>query len=125
MKRRTTMHHAPQSLVVIALSGVLVLAAGCSRGAGAQSGESGRVTVTVDGDGYHPAQIQAEAGKPLHITFRRTTDRTCGQVVVFPALNIRRDLPLNQDVTVEVTPQAGTLAFTCGMDMYRGSIVAN
>lgn len=112
------------SLTAVALLAIMALAA-CSNGAEAQSnGTEGRATVTVDGDGYHPATLNVEAGKPLTITFRRTTDRTCGTEVVFPSLNIRKDLPLNQDVTVRVTPQAGALAFTCGMGMYRGSVVA-
>ena len=112
------------------LSLLVLLAAlafgGCSQGAEAQTGGAGggRVTVTIDGDGYHPARIEAQAGKPLAITFRRTTDRTCGTAVVFPSLNIRRDLPLNEDVVVRVTPPAGTLAFSCGMGMYHGSVVA-
>jgi len=111
-------------LLALALISALALAA-CSQGsAQAQTGANGRATVTVDGDGYHPATLNVQAGKPLTITFRRTTDRTCGHEVVFPTLNIRRELPLNQNVDVRITPQAGTVAFTCGMNMYRGSIVA-
>lgn len=103
----------------------LALAA-CSNGAPVQSGpDSSSSVVTVDGHGYHPDTLHAQAGKALTITFRRTTDRTCGTEVVFPSLDIRKNLPLNQDVAVQVTPQAGTIAFTCGMGMYRGSIVAH
>jgi plastocyanin domain-containing protein len=39
-------------------------------------------------------------------------------------LNLRRELPLQQPVEITVTPASGTLAFTCGMDMYRGAVVA-
>lgn len=39
-------------------------------------------------------------------------------------MNITRDLPLNQAVPVTVrVPPSGELAFTCGMDMYRGAVV--
>jgi plastocyanin domain-containing protein len=44
--------------------------------------------------------------------------------LVFPTTNVRRDLPLNQAVEVPVTvPASGSLAFTCGMNMYQGSVV--
>ena len=81
--------------------------------------------LTVDGTGYHPSSISAPSGKPVRLTITRTSDEGCGQQIVFPSPNIRRDLPLNQAVTVEFTmPASGSVAFTCGMDMLRGSIVA-
>ena len=55
----------------------------------------------------------------------RTTDEGCGQQLVFPDLDIRRDLPLNEPVAVDITmPASGRVAFTCGMAMYQGSVVA-
>ena len=84
----------------------------------------GRVAITVDGDGYHPATIRATAGQPVTMVFTRTTDETCGQQLVFPAQNIHRDLPLRSPVEVTMTPTSGTIAFTCGMAMYHGALVA-
>lgn len=87
--------------------------------------ERQRVTVTVTGSGYEPDSVNARGGHPLTLVFRRTTDQGCGQQLVFPDRDIRRDLPLNQDVEVELTPRENeTIAFTCGMGMYRGSVVA-
>ncbi len=86
---------------------------------------SGPIAITVDAEGYHPAEVHAAAGKPLHLIFTRTSDDGCGQQLVFPKLGIKRDLPLDQAVDVDLTlPASGTLAFTCGMDMLRGSVVA-
>lgn len=83
------------------------------------------IKVTVDAAGYHPSEAKAKAGKPLRLEFTRTTDEGCGQQLVFPSLDIKKDLPLNQTVAVDVTmPASGKLAFTCGMDMYRGAVVA-
>lgn len=83
------------------------------------------IAISVDAAGYHPAEANAPAGKPVKLVFTRTTDEGCGQQLVFPDLNIRKDLPLKQPVTVEFTmPASGKVAFACGMDMYRGSIVA-
>jgi Cu+-exporting ATPase len=64
------------------------------------------------------------AGKPARITFVRTTDKTCGTEIVFPSLNIKRALPLNQPVAVDFTPgAAGELTFVCGINMLRGAII--
>ena len=82
-----------------------------------------RVVVTVSEQGYDPSTIRAQVGKPLTLVFKRVSEAGCGQEVVFPEQNLRRDLPLNQEVAIELTPTGDTVAFTCGMDMYRGSIV--
>lgn len=81
-------------------------------------------TVTVNGSGYHPAAISAAANSDISLTFLRTTDECCGQQLKIPSDGRTIDLPLNQRVVVNLhTPASGRLAFTCGMDMYRGAIV--
>jgi plastocyanin domain-containing protein len=86
---------------------------------------NGRIAVLVDGQGYHPSTVLARAGQQLTLVFTRNTDETCGQQLVFPTINVRRDLPLNQAVEVAVTvPATGSLGFTCGMNMYQGSVNA-
>lgn len=80
--------------------------------------------VLVTEKGYEPAKLTVRVGQAVRITFVRTTDKTCGTEVVFPSLNIRRPLPLNQPVVVEVTPKdSGELGFVCGMSMLRGTLV--
>ncbi len=84
-----------------------------------------RVTVTVTEKGYSPSEVQAQAGEPLTLVFKRTTDAGCGHEIVFPDRNIKRSLPLNEEVEVKLTPKRDErIAFTCGMNMHRGSIVA-
>jgi len=86
---------------------------------------AGPIAISVDASGYHPGSVQAPAGKPARLVFTRTTDEGCGQQLAFPALGIRKDLPLNQPVGVDITmPASGSVTFTCGMNMYRGSVVA-
>ncbi|HEY3500769.1 MAG TPA: cupredoxin domain-containing protein [Polyangiaceae bacterium] len=83
------------------------------------------VRVTVDAVGYHPEETRAAAGKPVRLVVTRTTDEGCGQELVIPSLKLKRDLPLNQPVAVDLTmPASGKLAFTCGMDMMKGALVA-
>ncbi len=80
--------------------------------------------VVVNEKGYEPAKVTLRTGAPARITFLRTTDKTCGTEVVFPSLNIKRALPLNEPVAIEFTPQkTGDIAFGCGMNMLKGFIV--
>jgi plastocyanin domain-containing protein len=84
-----------------------------------------RVAVAVTASGYEPGAVEARAGEPLILVFKRTSDQGCGQEVVFPERDIRRTLPLNEEVEVRLTPRANeTITFTCGMGMFRGSVVA-
>ena len=80
--------------------------------------------VLVTEKGYQPAKLTLRAGTPARITFIRTTDKTCATEVVFSLLNIRRALPLNQSVAIEVTPRArGEVNFVCGMNMLRCTVI--
>jgi cobalt-zinc-cadmium efflux system membrane fusion protein len=80
--------------------------------------------VIVSEKGFEPARVAVRSGVPARITFVRTSDATCATEVVIPTLNIKRALPLNQPVTVEFTPQkTGDVEFTCGMQMFKGTVV--
>jgi plastocyanin domain-containing protein len=80
--------------------------------------------VTVGRNGYEPAALSFEAGVPVAITFVRTTNETCGTEIVFPELGIRRELPLNEPVGIEIgTEKAGEIVFGCDMGMLTGSVL--
>ena len=82
------------------------------------------VDVTVKG-GYQPASILVKSGEPVRLNFTRREASTCGEEVVLPSFGKRAHLPENQTVTVEVTPEKpGEYEFTCGMNMYRGKVIA-
>lgn len=79
--------------------------------------------VTVDQKGFHPTHVELKKGGPGTLTFLRTSDDTCATEVVFKQLNIKKDLPLNQPVTVDVpTTEARDLTFACGMGMYESTL---
>jgi len=85
----------------------------------------GKVLVKATEEGFEPAKIEAPAGKPLTLVFRRDVERTCMTGVVFPELAIEKELPLGTDVVVEVTPKAGgTITFQCPMGMGKSAIVS-
>jgi len=68
--------------------------------------------------------VLVRSGVPARIIFVRTTDATCATDVLIPAVNIKRALPLNQPVTVEFTPRnSEDVEFTCGMRMFKGTVV--
>ncbi len=84
---------------------------------------SARHAIRVDAMGYHPPRVTVRAGETTTLEFTRTSDEGCGQQLVFPTLGIRRDLPLDTPVEVTLVPERGEVRFTCGMDMYRGTMV--
>ena len=103
----------------------LVIVAGCNKKSEAPADGRPTIKIKVDAVGYHPAEAKAPAGKPVRLEFTRTTDEGCGQQLVFPTMNVKKDLPLNEPVAVDVTmPASGTVTFACGMDMMKGSVVA-
>lgn len=84
-----------------------------------------RIAITVDENGYTPSEVQAQAGQPLTLVFTRVSDKGCGETLVFPDRDLRRDLPLNTAVVVDLTPKGDErIAFTCGMGMYKGAVIA-
>lgn len=82
------------------------------------------VAVEVGADGFSPSSITVKKGEPVTLAFKRTTDKTCATSVVFPELKLEKSLPLNEVVAIDVpTDRARTLAFQCGMAMYKSKVV--
>ncbi len=82
------------------------------------------IKVTVSKNGYEPAEIKVEKGKPAKIAFTRTDAENCGGEVVFSKLNITKKLPVGETVLVEFTPtDAGDISFVCGMGMLKGKVL--
>lgn len=81
------------------------------------------IDITVDG-GYTPNTISIPQGKTTKINFFRKDQSSCLEEVVLGDFKIKKYLPLNQKVTVEITPQdKGEFKFACGMNMFHGKII--
>lgn len=84
---------------------------------------AGAVDIVVLG-GYSPNTISILKGKTTKINFIRKDPSSCLEEVVLGDFKIRKYLPLNQKVTVELTPeQSGEFGYACGMNMYHGKII--
>ena len=87
------------------------------------AGRQGSIGIVVDG-GYSPSTISVPKGKTTKINFLRKDQSSCLEEVVLSEFKIKKYLPLNQKVTVEVTPkEKGEYRFECGMNMYHGKII--
>ena len=97
--------------------------AGTKPQAATQTKAAQKASITING-GYSPAALSVTVGKPVELTFVRKSTGGCDGEIVFPTLNIKRTLKPGEKTVVKFTPKkSGTLAYTCGMGMYRGSIV--
>jgi len=85
--------------------------------------EISQIDIIVEG-GYSPEVISVEKGKSTKINFIRKDSNSCLEEVVLGDFKIRKYLPLNQKVTIEITPQkSGEFQYSCGMNMFHGKII--
>lgn len=81
------------------------------------------VDIIVQG-GYTPEVIQVQKGQKTTINFTRKDPSSCLEEVVLGDFKVRRQLPLNKTVIVEITPEKeGEYGFACGMNMFHGKII--
>ncbi len=81
------------------------------------------VDIIVKG-GYSPEVISIPKDKTTRINFIRKDPNSCLEEVVLGDFKIRKYLPLNQKVTIKLTPQrSGEFKYSCGMNMYHGKII--
>ena len=80
------------------------------------------IEVIVDG-GYKPAHIDVRKGERVRLRFVRKEHGPCTKEVLFPKLGIRRELPTDQPVVIELPAlEPGEYEFKCGMNMIKGTI---
>lgn len=110
-------------LLAFALS-TLAVVAGCTRGQKSSTGPQ-EVQLAVTDGGFEPARAEVPRGQALTLVVTRKTDQTCATEIEIPALNLRRALPLNQAVRIEIPAGVkDTLNYICGMHMMGGTIAA-
>jgi plastocyanin domain-containing protein len=105
---------------------------GCDKSSEASTGSlppaaPGELRVVASEHGFLPSSLPIPKGAPgslATVSFVRTTDQTCATEVVFPELDIKKTLPLNELVAINVpSDSARTITFQCGMGMYKGAVL--
>lgn len=81
------------------------------------------IEIVVEG-AYKPSRIEVREGERVRLKFVRKDYGACTREVVFPKLDIRRELPTNKPVSIDLPPLApGEYPFHCGMKMVKGTLV--
>ena len=117
-------------LVVLALAAL----AGCQKprasspppAAQAPVSSSGvqEIQLAVTDAGFVPAEVAVAKDRPIRLTVTRKTDQTCAREIIFKEIDVKKDLPLDQAVTIDLPARPeGTLHYACGMDMIKGALV--
>lgn len=87
----------------------------------ATAGET--LDILVDG-GYKPENIKIKNGQTTKLIFERRDPNTCLEEIIIPDFKIKRYLPLNEKVEINLSPtKAGVYSTHCGMGMFHGKII--
>jgi plastocyanin domain-containing protein len=107
----------------LVLGAAMLVAPSVARAQTASDAGVREIEVVVD-QGYQPSRIEVAQGEPVRLRFIRRDYGGCTREVVFPTLNLRRELPPNQPVVIELPAlPPGETPFQCGMNMVRGVVV--
>jgi plastocyanin domain-containing protein len=111
------------SLSLLGSALVVVILAACD--ATSAHRPANDISMEVTEAGFVPAVAIVKKGEPVTLTVTRKTDKTCATEIVIHDYGIRKELPLNQPVTLTFTPRAaGPIHFSCAMNMVGGVLTA-
>ena len=83
-----------------------------------------RIDIQVKKDGYVPEAVDLKPNEQVTLVFTRVEETECGATVVVPSLNVKKPLPLNTPVAIELkADKEGEIGFACGMDMMHGKLI--
>ena len=81
------------------------------------------IDIIVNG-GYSPEVVSIPYGKTTKLNFIRKDSNSCLEEIVLGDFKIKKHLPINKKVTIEITPKKkGEFGYSCGMNMYHGKII--
>ncbi|CAN5916201.1 hypothetical protein BH11MYX3_BH11MYX3_11890 [soil metagenome] len=85
-----------------------------------------RIAIAVTDAGFEPQRIEINQGEPVVLVFTRTSDTTCATDVHFAlpdGTRIDELLPANTPVQIPLRiARAGSITYSCGMNMNHGTI---
>lgn len=80
------------------------------------------IPLQISATGFEPARLTLSGAVTLAVS--RRNDGNCAREIVFPSLGLRTQLPAGETTLVRLPAAAGEVAFSCGMGMYRGALIA-
>ena len=81
------------------------------------------VEIVVDG-GYTPRTVTLKKGVPATLVFLRKDPSGCLEEVLMPDFGVSQKLPVNKSYEIVINPYtAGEFKYTCGMQMFSGTVV--
>ncbi len=81
------------------------------------------IAVKVDA-GYSPSTLIVKKNQPVTLILTRSDPSDCLEEIVIPEFKIKKSLPLNQEVPINIEPKTiGEFPFHCGMNMFHGKII--
>ena len=84
---------------------------------------TGKIKILVKG-GYNPSVIEVPKGERMILSFLREDPSSCLEEVILGDFKVRKYLPLNEEVNIEIIPQKkGVFQFSCGMNMFHGKVL--
>jgi plastocyanin domain-containing protein len=83
------------------------------------------IEVQATEKGFEPSHIEVNSDTPVVLHITRKTEDTCATEIQFQEKKIKKALPLNETVSVDLGKlKKGDHGFACGMNMFKGSITA-
>lgn len=80
------------------------------------------IKMSVTGSGYKPSSLSVKVGIPVRWEIDGTSAGGCTRDIVVPSLKIQKTLSKGQNLITFTPTKTGTIPFSCGMGMVRGSI---
>jgi plastocyanin domain-containing protein len=85
--------------------------------------QSQAITIEVKDTIYQPSRIETDQSD-IRLNFIRRDATPCSEYVLFDALEIHEQLPLNKIHTISLhNLKPGTYRFHCQMGMYQGELI--
>lgn len=76
------------------------------------------VNLEVTENGFQPNKIDITPDTPVTLKITRKTDNTCSTSIQIPSKKIKKELPLNKTVEIDLGKLSkGEIRFGCGMNM--------
>ena len=107
-----------------AASGTGAQGGSAAAGSGAASGAVQEVSLLATSSGYDKTEIRVKAGVPVHFTFTAQNAGCCAQLLI-DRVGVQLVSRNGEAVDATFTPPApGNYPYHCGMNMCRGTLVA-